>query len=103
MGGNGSKVWVDPASPNGATWVEGESVDLNGTARAITCNGDGSYSLDVTPLNEAMYAVYPAKTASDGNDITVENSNASGSTITLKSLAVDFSDGGGNNDEPETE
>ena len=92
--GGGSKVWVDPASPNGATWVAGEQIDLNGSAYDINSNSDGSFSLNVAPLDVAMYAVYPATTASGGDTITVTNNGASGSTITLKSLAVNFRDGG---------
>ena len=92
--GGGAKVWVDPANVNGATWVAGESIDLNGTPYAIAANGNGGFSLAVEPLAEAMYAVYPATMASDGNDIEVENNNASGATITIKRLAVDFRDGG---------
>ena len=97
MHGGNAKVWVDPASPNGATWVAGETIDLNGTPRTITANSgtnEGSYSLNVEPLDEAMYAVYPATTATGGNDISVTNNGASGATITMNSLAVDFRDGG---------
>ena len=92
--GGGAKVWVDPANVNSATWVAGESIDLNGTPYAIAANGNGGFSLAVEPLAEAMYAVYPATMASGGNDITVENHDASGATITIKRLAVDFRDGG---------
>ncbi len=92
--GGGAKVWMNPANVNGATWVAGEGINLNGTPYAITANGNGSFSLEVEPLAEAMYAVYPATMASGGNDITVENHGASGATITIKRLAVDFRDGG---------
>ena len=92
--GGGAKVWMDPANVNGATWVAGEGINLNGTPYAITANENGRFSLEVEPLAEAMYAVYPATMASGGNDITVENHGASGATITIKSLAVDFRDGG---------
>lgn len=92
--GGGAKVWMNPTNVNSATWVAGESIDLNDTPYAITANGNGSFSLEVEPLDEAMYAVYPATMASGGNDITVENHGASGATITIKRLAVDFRDGG---------
>ena len=93
--GGGAKVWMNPANVNSATWVAGERINLNGTTYAITANGNGGgYSLEVKPLAEAMYAVYPATMNSDGNDITVANHGASGDTITIKSLAVDFRDGG---------
>ena len=93
--GGGAKVWMDPANVNSATWVAGEGINLNGTRYAITANGNGGgYSLEVEPLAQDMYAVYPATMASGGNDITVENHGASGATITIKSLAVDFRDGG---------
>lgn len=94
MDGNGAKVWVDPADVNAATWVAGESIDLNGNPYTINGNGNGSFSLDVEPLEEAMYAVYPAATESEGDTIDVTNGNGSGATITLKNLAVNFRDGG---------
>ena len=99
MNANGSKVFIpsnNDGTPNanGATWVAGESVNLNGTPRTITSDSDGRFSLPVAPLSEMMYAVYPATMASGGNDITVENHGASGATITIKRLAVDFRDGG---------
>jgi hypothetical protein len=94
--GGGAKVWMDPdpTDVNGATWVAGEEINLNGRPYAITANGNSRFSLEVEPLAEAMYAVYPATMNSDGNDIEVVNNNASGATITIKSLAVDFRDGG---------
>ena len=93
--GGGAKVWMDPANVNrAATWVAGEGINLNGRPYAITANGNGRFSLEVEPLAEAMYAVYPATMNSGGNDITVENHGASGATITIKRLAVDFRDGG---------
>lgn len=91
----GAKVWMNPASVNAATWVANETVDLNGSSYAIDDNGDGTFSLGVAPLNAAMYAVYPATTVGDGNDIEVSNLNGSGSTVTLKSLAVNFLSTGG--------
>ena len=92
--GGGAKVWMNPTNVNSATWVAGEGINLNGTTYAITANGNGRFSLEVEPLAQAMYAVYPATMNSGGNDITVENHGASGDTITIKSLAVDFRDGG---------
>ena len=93
--GGGAKVWMNPTNVNSATWVAGEGINLNGTPYAITANGNGSgYSLAVEPLAEDMYAVYPATMNSGGNDITVVNHGASGDTITIKRLAVDFRDGG---------
>ena len=92
--GGGAKVWMNPADVNSATWVAGEEINLNGRPYAITANGNGRFSLEVEPLAEGMYAVYPATMASGGNDITVENHGASGATITIKSLVVDFRDGG---------
>lgn len=92
--GGGAKVWMNPTNVNSATWVAGEGINLNGTTYAITANENGRFSLEVEPLAQAMYAVYPATMNSGGNDITVENNGASGDTITIKSLAVDFRDGG---------
>lgn len=94
-----SKVWVDPdpTNLNNVTWVLGESIDLNNQSYDIKSNGNGSFSLDVTPLNETMYAIYPATTNSDGDDIEVTNNNGSASTVTLNSLAINFLSTGGHN------
>lgn len=94
MGNSGSKVLVNPSSPNDATWVAGETINLNGNSYSINNNGNGSFSLNVAPLDAAMYAIYPASTNDDGNIIDVVNNNASGATITMKQLVVNFLDGG---------
>lgn len=87
-----SKVLIDPSHINTATWVANEEINLNGNPATITDNGNSNFSLEVAPLSEAMYAVYPATTASDGDTITVTNNNGSGAAITLKSLAVNYTD-----------
>ena len=90
----GSKVFVNPADVNGATWNTGEAVNLNGVPYAIASGANGFYLDGVAPLTETMYAVYPATTTTGGNNIVVNNANGSGATITLNSLAVNFHDGG---------
>ena len=94
MGSIGTKVWVNPTSPNDAIWVVGETINLNGNSYTINSNSNGSFSLNVTPLDAVMYAIYPASTNDDGNIIDVVNNNASGATITMKQLAVNFLDVG---------
>ena len=75
--------------------MAGESINLNSTPYTINANGNGSFSLNVEPLDETMYAVYPGTMTTGGNDITVTNNGASGATVTLKSLAVNFLSTGG--------
>lgn len=84
-----SKVWVDPAQVNGATWIVGETVNLNGTVYTIASDDDGFYLANTAELNSALYAIYPADLQADGNDISVVNNNTTG-TITISSLAVNF-------------
>ena len=91
----GGKVFVDPANINGATWIAGETVNLNGVSHTIASGANGFYLDGVAPLSVTMYAVYPATTTTDGNNIVVDNANGSGATIILNSLAVNFHDGGG--------
>jgi len=95
MSNGSAKVWVDPANYNNATWVADEQVNLNGTAYTINSNGNGSFSLNVGPLDVEMYAIYPATTMAGGNDITVTNNSGSGATIIMKQLAVNFLSSGG--------
>ena len=54
MHGGNAKVWVDPASPNGATWVAGETIDLNGTPRTITANSGLSEDEIKNMVNDAQ-------------------------------------------------
>ena len=89
-----SKVWVDPTDVNSATWIPGETINLNGDVYTIASDNNGFYVANTTvPLEAALYAVYPATLNSDGNNVTVENSSTS-RTVTLNSLAVNFNDGG---------
>ena len=89
-----SKVWVNPANVNGATWTAGETLNLNGSEYTIASDDDGFYVANTSvPLDAALYAIYPATTSSNGNDVTVENSSTS-RTVTINSLAVNFYDNG---------
>lgn len=89
-----SKVWVNPANVNGATWIAGETINLNGDVYTIASDDDGFYVANTSvPLEAALSAVYPATISSNGNDVTVENSSTS-RTVTLNSLAVNFNGGG---------
>jgi hypothetical protein len=87
-GGHNTKVLVDPANVNATTWVADETIDLNGQEYTITQYGDGGFGLlNSVPLDEDMYAVYPANSQSD--DIDVENNNGTGSVV-LDRLTIDF-------------
>ena len=89
-----SKVWVNPANVNGATWTAGETLNLNGSEYTIASDDDGFYVANTSvPLDAALYAIYPATTSSNGNDVTVVNSSTS-RTVTINSLAVNFYDNG---------
>ena len=89
-----SKVWVNPANVNGATWIAGETINLNGNVYTIASDDDGFYIANTSvPLEAALSAVYPATIGSNGNDVTVENSSTS-RTVTLNSLAVNFNGDG---------
>ena len=91
--GGGAKVFVDPATPSGASWNSGETIDLNGGAYTITKNGS-SYYLDLAPLATTMYALYPATLATGGNDIVVSNGGNDYCAVAINMLAVNFHDGG---------
>ncbi|MBO4600403.1 MAG: hypothetical protein J5641_06650, partial [Bacteroidales bacterium] len=89
----GGKVFVTPTNINNATWVNGEIINLNGTNCTIYSRSDGFYiDVDTRPTGD-FCAVYPGGSFG-GNDVTVTNSNASGATITLNRLVVNFHDGG---------
>ena len=89
-----SKVWVDPTDVNGATWITGETINLNGDEYTIASDDNGFYVVNTSvPLEAALYAVYPATTSSNGNNVTVENSSTS-RTVTINSLAVNFNGDG---------
>ena len=93
MDGSNSKIYMDPDSVNGATWVADEHIDLNGTRCTIKGNStDGFYLDGITPLTLAMYAVYPAAINNDGNHIAVSNNGAAACGINIHSLCVEFVD-----------
>lgn len=88
-----SKVWVDPAQVNGATWLEGETVNLNGDVYTIAIDDNGFYLSNTAELTSNLYAIYPTSLQADGNNIAVVNNNSTG-TITINSLAVNFTGNG---------
>lgn len=90
----GSKIWVDPTVVSAsATWIDGETIDINSVTYTIDERNDNFY-LDEVPTGATRYAVYPATTTANGNDVEVTNNGSSGATITLNRLAVNFHDGG---------
>lgn len=101
VGGNsGAKVWVDPSSTtaasSSASWVVGESINLNGSSYPINQdNDDNVFYLNTgdADLPNNLYAVYPANVSSGGNNVTVTNSNGAG-TVVIESLAVNYRNGG---------
>lgn len=89
----GAKVLVDPMAPSNATWIASETVDLNGTTCTIAGNATVGFRLDnVTPLNEAMYALYPGSSFG-GNDVTVTN-NSTTREVVMNRLTVRFTGDG---------
>lgn len=92
--GNGGKVWLDPSNFNASTWVADETINFNGSLYPISQDGSDGFCLNIEPQNEVAYAVYPGTTKSGGNDIEVTNSRASGASIVIRSLAVNFRNGG---------
>ena len=89
----GSKVFIDTTTVNSATWVDGETINLNGTTCTIAVDDDGYYINSTAPLSGTKYAVYPATVNTYGNHIVVSNSGTA-CTITLHSLDVNFHDNG---------
>ena len=90
----GSKIWVDPTNVSAnATWIDGETIDINGVKYTIDKRNNNFY-LDEVPTGATRYAVYPATTTANGNNVEVTNNGSSGATITLNRLAVNFHDGG---------
>lgn len=90
----GSKIWVDPTDVSAsATWIDGETIDINSVTYTIDERNNNFY-LDEVPTGATRYAVYPATTNANGNDVEVTNNGSSGATITLNRLAVNFHDGG---------
>lgn len=92
-----SKVLINPNIPDdGATWIIGEKIKLNGTERYIVQDNDNKYRLKnsledegyVESLNEQMTALYPGGSFS-GNEVTV-NSNE----IILNRLVVNMTNDG---------
>ena len=84
----GNKVLVDPTAPNGASWVAGEQINLNGSPYSID-SSNGQYFLSgVVPLSVDMYAIYPASLNTYGNNISVSNNGINGCAVDIHSLAV---------------
>lgn len=91
MSGSSAKVLVDPANFNAASWVENETIDLNGTLQDITGNETDGFSIDLGDDNDAPanpYAVYPG-TSFNNNDLEVTNSIGTGEVV-LNRLAISF-------------
>lgn len=89
----GAKVLVDPTAPSNATWIASETIDLNGTTCTIAGNATVGFHLDnVTPLSEAMYALYPGSSFG-GNDVTVTN-NSTTREVVMNRLTVRFTGDG---------
>lgn len=89
----GGKVFIPSSGANNATWVNDETINLNGTNCTIYSRA-GDFYIDVDPRPAGnLYAVYPGSSIGVG-DVTVTNTGASGATITLNRLVVNFHDGG---------
>lgn len=92
---SGSKVHIPTDNgaidPSNASWVTGESINLNGEIYSISQNSDGFYVTVDNPPAGTLYSIYPA-TMKDamGNDITVSYNSTTGCAIDIHSLAIDF-------------
>ena len=94
MNAGGTKVLVDPAHVNDASWVTDEQIDLNGSKCTIKgSKSDGFYLDGIEPLTVDMYAIYPASLNADGNHIAVTNDGAAACAVNIHSLCVEFVDG----------
>ena len=89
----GAKVLVDPATPSGASWVAGESINLNGTAYPVAYDEGFYLNTGSDDIPSSLLAVYPSDTAAGDNDVTVTNDGATG-TVTIRNLCVDYREGG---------
>ena len=85
-----AKVLVNPAEPNGASWVAGEQIDLNGTPCTIARRNDYFYLDGIAPQAVDMYAIYPATINANGNDIAVTNNGSTTCAIDIHSYAIDI-------------
>lgn len=91
MVGDGAKVMVTP-STLGSSWVQGEKINLNGTGYTILEKTTGNFTIECPSTPSApLYAIYPNSMNTDGNNVVVSYS-AGASTVTLKQLAVDYTD-----------
>lgn len=85
------KVLHDP-SDFSSSWVDGESINLNGENCTIAGNGNAaSITVENVP-STTIYAIYPNTMSSGGNDIVVTYGAGGTSTMTLKQMAIDFTD-----------
>ena len=95
LGANGgAKVFVDPTTPNGANWNNGETIDLNGSRYSISREGSNYYLNVAERPTGQLYALYPATLTSGGNDIVVSNNLANGCAVAIHKLTLDIHDGG---------
>ncbi len=92
-----SKVWMNPDSAaNSSRWVPGEFINLNGIPFEIAGDNSGYYLDGVTPLDEDMFAIYPATIMQQGGDsIVISNYGSSNCAVAINSLSVNFKNSGG--------
>lgn len=91
MEGDDAKVLVTPSDLS-SSWIAGEQINLNGTDYAIEEETLGSFIIECSSAPSApVYAIYPSSVNADGNNVVVSYS-AGASTMTLKQLAVDYTD-----------
>lgn len=91
----GAKVYIEPTQVNKATWVDGETVNLNGSTYFITKVNDKFYIDAEDNLPTApYYAIYPSSIRDAvGNNVSVINNGSSGEVV-MRSLGVNFHDSG---------
>lgn len=96
--GHGAKIFMNPNSGDfnyDAEWVAGEPISIKGDGAAtqydVVKSGTDYYLANVEATG-TRYAIYPGTTTANGNDVTVVNNGATGGSITINELAVNFHD-----------
>lgn len=81
-----------PTSDECVSWMAGEQININGTGCIIEEKPPGSFTIECPSTQKApVYAIYPNTVNTYGNQVEVSYSPGA-STLTLKMLAVDYTD-----------
>lgn len=90
-----SKLLMDPANIDVASFLSGEKLNLNGHEYTISGNETDGYSVNIgsDEMGSTLYAVYPATTSTNGNSIVTTNSSADNGEVVIKNLTLRFNGG----------